>query len=139
MFENLSSAIKEDEELDERLNTLTTQHLQPLKTVLKRYFPELKEQEATFVWNPFLTALNVSDIPDKLQDQFYDHQNHSSARDVFQEMALSQSVAEPGGRRGYSLPPPSDGMSTKMQNKTNTTSLALLRLFYALWNIYSER
>ena len=49
MFENFSSAIKEDEELDERLNTLTTQLLQPLKTVLKRYYPELKEQEAAFV------------------------------------------------------------------------------------------
>ena len=48
MFENLSSAIKKDELLDERLNTLTTQHLQPLKTALKRYFPELKEQEAVF-------------------------------------------------------------------------------------------
>ena len=48
MFENLSSAIKKDEQLDERLNTLTTQHLQPLKTVLKRYFPELKEEEAAF-------------------------------------------------------------------------------------------
>ena len=66
MFENLSSAIKEDEELDKRLNTLTTQHLQPLKTVLKQYFPEPKEQEAAFVWNPFLTALNVGDIPDEL-------------------------------------------------------------------------
>ena len=130
MFENLSSAIKEDEELDERLNTLTRQHLQSLKTALKQYFPELKEQEAAFVWNLFLTALNVSDIPDVLQDQFYDHQNHSSARDVFQKMALSQSVAEPGGRRGYSPPP--IGMSTKMQNKTNTTLLAFLRLFYAL-------
>ena len=92
MFENLSSAI-EDKELDERLNTLTTQHLQTLETVLKRYFPELKEQEAAFVRNPLSTALNVSDIRDKLQDQFYDHQNHSSARDVFQKMALSQSVA----------------------------------------------
>ena len=49
MFENLSSAIKEDEELDERLNTLTTQHLQPLKTVLKQYFPALKEQKAAYV------------------------------------------------------------------------------------------
>ena len=48
-------------------------------------------------------------------------------------MALSQSVAEPGGggRRGY-RPPTPIGMSTKMQNKTNTTLLALLRLFYAL-------
>ena len=92
MFENLSSAIKENEKLDKRVNTSTTQHLQPLKTVLKRYFPELKEQEAAFVRNPLSTALNVSDIPDKLQDQFYDHQNHSSALDVFQKMALSQSV-----------------------------------------------
>ena len=49
MFETLSSAIKEDEEFDERLHTLTTQHLQPLKTVLKQYFPELKEQEAAYV------------------------------------------------------------------------------------------
>ena len=49
MFKNLSSAINEDEEPDERLNTLTTQHLQSLKTVLKRYFSELKEQEAAFV------------------------------------------------------------------------------------------
>ena len=46
MFENLSHAIKEDEKLDECLNTSTTQHLQPLKTVLKQYFLELKEQEA---------------------------------------------------------------------------------------------
>ena len=77
--------------------------------------------------------MNVSDIPDELQDQFYDRQNHSSARDLFQKMALSQTVAEPGGgRRGYSPPPPPIGMSTKMQNKTNTALLALLRLFYAL-------
>ena len=93
MLENLSRAIKEDEELDERLNTSTTQHLRPLKTVFKQYFRELKELEAAFVRKLFSTALNVSDIPDELQDQFYDHQNHSSARDVFQKMALSQSVA----------------------------------------------
>ena len=93
MFENLSSAIKEGEELDERLNISTTQHLQSLKTVLKRCFPEIKEQEAAFVRNPLSTALNVSNFPDELHKQFYDHQNHSSARDVFQEMALSQSVA----------------------------------------------
>ena len=113
MFENFFRC---DEALDECLDTLTTQHLQPLKTVLKQYFPELKEQEAAFVWNPFLTALNVSDIPDKLQDQFYDHQNHSSARDAFQKMALSQSVAEPGGGAAGLQPPSPIGMSTKMQN-----------------------
>ena len=58
--------------------------------MFKQYFPELKEQEAAFVRNPFSTALNVSDIPDELQDQFYDHQNHTSSRNFFQKMALSQ-------------------------------------------------
>ena len=49
MFDNLSSAIKEDEELDERLKTSITQHLQSLETVFKQYFFEVKEQEAAFV------------------------------------------------------------------------------------------
>ena len=49
MFENLSKPIKEDEELDERLKTLITQHLQSLETDFKQYFPELKEKEAAFV------------------------------------------------------------------------------------------
>ena len=59
-FKNLSSALKEDELLDERLKTSITQHLQSLKTEFKRYFPELKKkQEAAFVRNPFSTALDV--------------------------------------------------------------------------------
>ena len=49
MFENLSSALKEHEQLDESLKTSITQHLQSLKTEFKQYFPELKEQEAAFV------------------------------------------------------------------------------------------
>ena len=82
---------------------------------------ELKKHEAAFEWNLFSTALNLSDIPNELHDQFCDHQNHSSARDVFQKMALSQSVAEPGGG-GATAPssPPFIGISTKMQSKTNT-------------------
>ena len=64
-YENLSSAIKEDEELDEHLKTSTTQQLQCLETELKQYFLELKEQKASFVQNPFLTAC---DIPNELQD-----------------------------------------------------------------------
>ena len=35
MFENLSSALKEDEQLDERLKTSITQHLQSLENELK--------------------------------------------------------------------------------------------------------
>ena len=90
MFENLSSAIKEDEELNECSNASITQHLQSFETMFKRYFPELKKQEAAFVRNSFSTALNITDIPGELQDQFYDYQNHSSAREFFQKMALSR-------------------------------------------------
>ena len=90
MFENLSKPIKEDSELDERFKTAITQHLQSLETVFKRYFFELKENETAFVRNQFSTALDVNDILDELQNQFYDLKNDSSARDVFQEMALSQ-------------------------------------------------
>ena len=89
MCENLSSALKEDEQLDERLKTSITPHLQSLETKFKRYFPELKEQEVAFVRNPFSTALEVSNIPNELLDQFYDLQNDSSAGDVFKEMELS--------------------------------------------------
>ena len=51
MFENLSKLIKEDKELDERLKTSITQHLQSLETVFKRYFPELKQMKVVFVLN----------------------------------------------------------------------------------------
>ena len=66
IFETLSSAIKEDEELCKRLKTSITQHLQSLETEFKRYFPELKEQKVAFVRITFSTALDVSDIPNKL-------------------------------------------------------------------------
>ena len=46
-----------------------------------------------FVRNQFSTALDVSDILDELQDQFYDLKNDSSTRDISQEMALSFLVA----------------------------------------------
>ena len=81
--ENLSKAIK-NEELDERLKTSITQHLQSLETEFKRYFPEPKKQKAAFVRNPFSTAL------DELQDQFCDLQNDSSAHDALSEIAISQ-------------------------------------------------
>ena len=47
-----------NEKLDEHLKTLSTEHLQSFEAEFKRYFPELKEQEAAFVRNPFSTALD---------------------------------------------------------------------------------
>ena len=90
MFETLPYTATKDEEIYERLKTSITQHLQSLKTELKLYFLERNEQEAAFAGNLFLTTLNVSDIPDELQDQFYDLQNDLSARDAFHKMALPQ-------------------------------------------------
>ena len=83
MSENLSSAIKAGEELDERLNTPIPQHIQSIEIVFKRKFFELREQEVAFAQNQFSTGLNVSDISNELQDQFHEHQNYSSARDFF--------------------------------------------------------
>ena len=60
MSENLSSAIKAGEELDERLNTPISQHIQSIEIIVfKRYFFELKEQEVAFAQNQFSTASNV--------------------------------------------------------------------------------
>ena len=39
-------------------------------TEFQRYFPEFKEKEAALARNPFPTSLDVSDIPDELQNQF---------------------------------------------------------------------
>ena len=61
-----------------------TEHLQSFEAEFERYFPEPKEKEAAFIQNPFSTGL------DQLQDQFCDLQNDSSARDAFQEIAISQ-------------------------------------------------
>ena len=74
--------------LDESLRMSITQHLQSLENEIKRYFPELKENEAAVVRNPFSSALDVADIPDDLQDQFCDLRNDSSARDVFHEIPI---------------------------------------------------
>ena len=69
MFDNLSGLFQEHEVLNEPFKTSITQHLQ---TELTRYFPELKENEVLLARNPFSAVLDVTDIPDELQDQFYD-------------------------------------------------------------------
>ena len=79
----MPSATK-NKKLDERSKASITQHLPSSEAEFKRYLPEPKKQEATFVRNPFSTAL------DELQDQFCDLQNDSSAHDAFQKIAISQ-------------------------------------------------
>ena len=56
----------------------------------QHYFPELKEEEAILPRNPFSKSLDVSDIPDKMQEQFIELKNDSTAFDIYHEKSLSQ-------------------------------------------------
>ena len=84
-FDRLSS-----HKIDEQLKALIIQHLQFMEYEFQHYFPELKEEEAILAQNPFSTSLNVSYIPDEMQEQFIDRKNDSTARDVYLEKSLSQ-------------------------------------------------
>lgn len=91
MFENLCSVVQEFEgELDVNLKEEITGHLESLEKEFQRYFPELTEEEAALVRNPFSASVNVASIPDEVQDEFLDLRNDSSARDLFHEKLLTQ-------------------------------------------------
>ena len=85
MFDRLSSY-----KIDKQLKALIIEHLQSMEYEFQHYFPELKEEEAILARNSFSTSLNVSDIPDEMQEQFIDLTNDSTARDVYHEKSLSQ-------------------------------------------------
>ena len=69
MFDRLSSVscIEETGEEFEDLKKLIVAHLQSMEYEFQRYFPELEEQEAILVQNPFSASLDASGIPDKIQ------------------------------------------------------------------------
>lgn len=90
-FEHLSTMVEASEagivgDLKEEI----IYHLQFLENELQRYFPELSDQEAAVVRNPFHASLDVADVPDKLQDEFLDLKNDSTARALFQEKTLTE-------------------------------------------------
>ena len=97
-----------NDELDERLKTSITQHLQSLETMFKRYFPKLKKQEAAFVRNPFSTALNVSDIPDQCLRE--------GGTMTPGPMGFRGPFKEPMGLKG-----PINGLNTAYRNDTDNT------------------
>ena len=85
MFDRLSSY-----KIDEQLKTLIMEHLQFMEYEFQHCFPELKEEEAILVRNPFSNSSDVSDIPDEMQEQFIKLKNDSTARDIYHEKSLSQ-------------------------------------------------
>ena len=72
MFERLSSSFnnRKCEELDEQLKASIVKHLKFMESEFEHYLPKLKEQEATLAKNQFSNSLQVTDIPNEMQDQF---------------------------------------------------------------------
>ncbi|XP_068212635.1 zinc finger BED domain-containing protein 5-like [Palaemon carinicauda] len=77
-------------QLDQFLKDEITKHLQSLEKEVKRYFPELSQEQEALVRNPFCTELDVSSIPDEIQDEYLDLRNDSSARDLFKVKSVTQ-------------------------------------------------
>ncbi|XP_042227367.1 zinc finger BED domain-containing protein 5-like [Homarus americanus] len=92
MFENLSAVLDEIEEdhlLDPSLKNEIIQHLKSLESELKRYFPEFEEEDGKLVRNPFSGTLDITAIPDDVQDEFLDLRNDSATRDLYEEKSLT--------------------------------------------------
>ena len=77
-------------QLDQFLKEEITEHLDSLEEEFKRYFPEVSEEQEALVRNPFFNELDVSSIPDEIQDEFLDLRNDSSARDLFKVKSITQ-------------------------------------------------
>ena len=92
MFERLSSFTSNEkcEELDEQLKTSIVKHLQSMESGFKHYFSELIEQEDRLAKNPFFNSLQAMDIPDEMQDQFYELITDFSACSNYQEKSLNE-------------------------------------------------
>ena len=52
-----------------------------MKSEFYHYFPDLKEQEATFARSPFSNSFYVSNVADKTQEQFIKLKNDLAAHD----------------------------------------------------------
>ena len=64
-------------------------HLQSIFFKVECYFPELLQEQEAMVRNPFCMELDVSSIPDNIQDEFLDLMNDFSARDLFKSVPQS--------------------------------------------------
>ena len=86
MFEKLCGVMDESQFLKGEI----TEHLQSLEKEFEHYFPELSQEQEALVRNPFCTELDASSIPDKIQDEFLDLRNDSSAHDLFKVKSVTQ-------------------------------------------------
>jgi hypothetical protein len=85
MFEHLCTTAEVSEAgIVDNLKEEISDHLQFLEIEIQRYFPELSEDEAAVVRNPFHASLDVADV------EFLELRNDSTARDLFQEKTLTE-------------------------------------------------
>ena len=80
-------------QLDQFLKDEITELLQSLEKEFERYFPDLTQEQEALARNPCCTELDVSSIPDEIQDEFLDLRNYSSACDIFRDSVLVRYVS----------------------------------------------
>ena len=91
MFENVSDLHGSGIDHAKQLKSEISQHLHALEEELNRYFPDmLDEEEINLARNLFASQLDISKIPDDLQDKLSEMINDSSAYDFFVEKPFSQ-------------------------------------------------
>ena len=66
-----------------------TEYIDSLENKLQRYLPELTEEEAALLRNPFSASIDIARIPNEVQDEFLDLRNDSSALNLFDEKPLT--------------------------------------------------
>ena len=90
MFETHGVTDKSEIQLHQFLKNEITEHFQSLEKEVKRYFPELSQEQEVLVWNPFCTELDVSSISDDIQDEFLDLMKNSSSHDFAKVKSVTQ-------------------------------------------------
>ena len=65
------------------------EHLKSLENETKRYFPELSQEQKAMVRIQFSTDIDISSIPDGVQDEFLVLRNDSSASDLCKVKSLT--------------------------------------------------
>ena len=81
MFEKLSEF--EFASLSAQIKQEISKHVQSLENDFRKYFPNLAEGSEVFSRNPFSPMLDITTIPEEVQDELLDLKNDSASRKMF--------------------------------------------------------
>ena len=85
MFEKLSGF--ESASLNAKMKQEISEHLQSLENEFKKYFPDLKK---VFPRNPFSQMIDITTIPEEVQDELLDLRNDSADCEMFMTKPFTQ-------------------------------------------------